>query len=217
MEESQTKDAITRKQTLFLEVTDKNAVLLFQDENLMSILTFLRSTQYMTIRDMEQAFEESGNEKSKKTIYRYLKKLEESNLIAQAGKRVTASTSEKLKTETLYMRTAKIFFPKREEEELDPESERSKKIFEDAISKLLIKHLEKKGVDVAELGLVIKELKLKMFEYSTFLLKNADEEIANLVSNLDWKSVNYLIDIMGFLALLTDDIDWNGKILSCFE
>ena len=35
--------------------------------------------------------------------------------------------------------------------------------------------------------------------------------------SLDWNSVNYLIDTVGFLALLTDRIDWKQRITSCFS
>ena len=39
--------------------------------------------------------------------------------------------------------------------------------------------------------------------------------LADLVSSLDWKNVNYLIDILGLLTLLTDDFDWKQEIISC--
>ncbi|MHA1978496.1 MAG: hypothetical protein ACW98F_08870 [Candidatus Hodarchaeales archaeon] len=217
MENTQVQDAITRKQFLFLEVTEKNVLDLFQDENLMQILTFLRSTPHMTVKDLEQAFIYGGNEKSTKSIYRYLKKLEDGNLVVPAGKRVTASPNEKLKTETLYMRTAKIFFPKMKDTELDPEAKAQHLAFDKVLGKLLGLHLGKEKIDVSCISLLTKKLKSSMFASSTSLFKSADEETANLVSSLDWKNVNSLIDILGLLALLSDDFDWKQEIISCFE
>ncbi len=217
MENTQIEDAITGKQILFLEITDKDVLTLFQDENLMQILTFLRSTPYMTVKDLEVSFKTIGNEKSTKSIYRYLKKLEEGKLVLPAGKRVKASPNEKLKTETLYMRTAKMFFPKMEETEPDPEVKLQHETFDNVLSKLLGDHLGLTINSVKELGTLAKELKLSMFESSTTLLKSADEETANLISTLDWNSVNHLINTLGLLTLLTANTQWREKIVSCFS
>ncbi len=217
MENTQIQDAVTRKQILFLEITDKHVLKLFQDANLMRILTFLRSSPLMTVKDLEQAFLEEGNEKSTKSIYRYLKKLEEGNLVIPAGKRVRASPNEKLKTETLYMRTAKIFFPKMEEKEIDPETKAHQTAFNEVLGKLLGLHLNKEKINAENLGLLTKKLKKQMFANSTSLFQSADEETANLISTLDWKSVNSLIEILGLLILLVDDLDLKEEIISCFE
>jgi DNA-binding transcriptional ArsR family regulator len=217
MENTQVKDAVTGKQTLFLEITDKDVLKLFQDENLMQILTFLRSTPYMTVRDLEESFKTKGNEKSDKSIYRYLKRLEEGNLVVPAGKRVKSSPNEKLKTETLYMRTAKMFFPKIEDPEPDPETKLQLETFDDVLSILIGNHLGLKINSVEDLSALTKELKLSIFESSTNLLKSADEDTANLISTLNWKSVNYLINTLGLITLVIDENDWKERIYSCFE
>ncbi len=66
----------------------------------------------MTVRDLEQAFKERSEKyggiepKSDKSIYRYLKVLEEAGLVVPAGQRVVAG---KMVNETLFARTGQIF------------------------------------------------------------------------------------------------------------
>ncbi|MFW9903630.1 MAG: hypothetical protein ACFFFH_04815 [Candidatus Thorarchaeota archaeon] len=66
----------------------------------------------MTIREITAAFNEEAikssniDSKSKKTIYRYLKILEEFGIIIAAGQRVIMG---KTATEKLYMRTARMY------------------------------------------------------------------------------------------------------------
>ena len=56
MSDHNEQDAITQKQAFVLEITDDKALSLFKDKNLMHILTFLRSTTYMTLNDIEEEF-----------------------------------------------------------------------------------------------------------------------------------------------------------------
>ncbi len=64
---------------------------------------------------------------------------------------------------------------------------------------------------------VILKIKMAQVEQSISKMKNADEEFANIVSKLGWKSVNYFIDMIGLLALLCDDQDWKAELLACFK
>jgi DNA-binding transcriptional ArsR family regulator len=215
MTQSDSQDAITQKQELFMEITDETVLSMFKDENLMKILTFLRSTPHMTVKEFETAFEESGEGKSDKSIYRYLKKLEKGNLIIQSGKRVFTDKEKRLRTETLYMRTAKIFFPKWKSKKKLSEDEQCSSTYDQAFQKLFSKWMETDFSSLENIIKVIEKINEKKFEYSTAMMKNADEEAASLVSALDWPSINSLIDTLGLVALLCDDIDWKTAILSC--
>ena len=218
MSDLNAQDALTQKQAFVLEITDDGALELFHDENLMYVLTLLRSTIYMTFKELEEAFRSEGKEKSNKTIYRYLKRLEEGQLVVQAGKRVWSDEKKKIRTETLYMRTAKIFFPKKgktlEESKEDPnESDYFK-----ALEVLLSKRLKMKIKPGSNLKSVVWKLKSSLAEFGTESIKNADENSAALISSLDWESINSLLEIVGMLALLTEEeTDWKKEILSCFD
>ena len=111
MPERQYKDAITYEPKFVEIIKEKERIDLLKDENILLLLKILRFNKNpMTIEDLETGFREKGNQKSIKTIYRYLSKLENANLITHAGKRVL-SVNNKIRTQTLYTRTARIFLP----------------------------------------------------------------------------------------------------------
>jgi hypothetical protein len=218
MSDLNAQDALTQKQAFTLEITDDEALELFRDENLMYILTLLRSTTYMTFKELEEAFRSKGKEKSNKTIYRYLKRLEEGELVVQAGKRVWSDEKKKIRTETLYMRTAKIFFPKKGTTWEESKEKTDYSDFFKALEVLLSKRLKMKAKSENNLESVVWKLKSSLSEFGTETIKNADENSVVLISSLDWESINSLIEIVGMLALLTEEkTDWKDEILSCFE
>jgi hypothetical protein len=218
MSDLNAKDAITQKQAFVLEITDDEALQLFHDENLMYILTLLRSTTFMTFKELEEAFRSKGKEKSNKTIYRYLKRLEDGQLVVQAGKRVWSDEKKKIRTETLYMRTATIFFPKKSKTLEESEEETNDSDFFKALEILMSKRLKMKVKPENNLKSVVCQLKSSLAEFGTDTIKNADENSAGLISSLDWDNVNYLIEIVGLLTLLTEEeTDWKEEILSCFD
>ena len=218
MSDLSSQDALTQKQGFILEVTDDEALELFKDKNLMFILTLLRSTTYMTFKEFEEAFRSEGKEKSNKTIYAYLKRLEEGQLIIQAGKRIWTDEKKKIKTDTLYMRTAKIFFPKRGKKEDFSKEKTDDSDFFKALEILLSKRLKVKIKPQSNLKSVVCKLKDSLAEYGTDIIKNADENSVVLISSLDWKNINSLLEIVGLIALLTEEeTDWRQEILTCFD
>ncbi len=218
MSDLNAQDALTQKQAFLLEVTDDEAMELFYDENLMFILTLLRSTTYMTFKELEEAFRNEGKEKSNKTIYRYLKRLEEGQLVVQAGKRVWSDENKKVRTETLYMRTAKIFFPKKGKMWDESKEKANESDYFKALEILLSKRLKMKVKPNSSLKSIVWKLKSSLAEFGTEAIKNADEDSAALISSLDWESINSLLEIVGMLTLLTEEeTDWRKEILSCFE
>lgn len=217
MSDHNEQDAITQKQAFVLEITDDKALSLFKDKNLMQILTFLRSTTYMTLNDIEEEFRNEGKEKSDKTIYRYLKRLEEAKLVKIAGKRVSDKKNKKITTKTLYMRTAKIFFPKKRKKEDCSEKTNDSDYFE-ALEILLSKRLKVKIKTQNNLKSVVYKLMNNLSDFGTETVKNADEKTATLISSLNWESINSLLETVGLIALLTEEeTDWRQEILNCFD
>jgi hypothetical protein len=218
MSDFDAQDAITQKQALVFEVTDDNTLELFQDKNLMYILTLLRSTPYMTFKEFEEAFKTKGKEKSNKTMYRYLKRLEEGQLIIQAGKRVYIDENKKIRTETLYMRTAKIFFPKKGKKRESSEEKQDDSDFYKALEILLSQKLKMKIKTDGTFKSVVCKLKDSLATFGTDIIKKADQDSAALISSLDWTNINSLLEVVGLLALLTDEnTDWRQNILACFD
>lgn len=92
-------------------VRSREIIDLFFLPNYYVILLALRKRP-MTVRDLQQAFKDEADRhagiapKSDKSIYRYLKVLEDAELVVPAGQRVVGG---KMVTETLFARTGQIF------------------------------------------------------------------------------------------------------------
>ncbi|MCK5047367.1 MAG: hypothetical protein KAS22_12350, partial [Candidatus Heimdallarchaeota archaeon] len=68
------QDVITYKPAKLIFIKDEKKNQLFHDENLNYVLKFLRKGA-MTIHDLSDSFKQIDDEKSDKSIYRYLHKL----------------------------------------------------------------------------------------------------------------------------------------------
>ena len=214
MDDVQYQDAITYSQPLLKEITNENIIKLFKDKNLSSVIEFLRTHKgAMTVPDLEESFKNIKKKKSDKTIYRYLKKLEEAGLVIQAGKRVFPS-EKKLKTQTLYMRTAKVFYiTKSDEAEASPEE---KKMIT-AVGISISKNLNLRLSSVECLEKFLRRFKTQYYSYPRDIIKNAEEEISDLLEDLDFEYSKSLIETISMLALLNDKIEWQGELFKCFE
>jgi DNA-binding transcriptional ArsR family regulator len=196
------------------EISDDNAKKAFLDPNLSQILLILRdSNKPMTVDELEESFKAIDQEKSSKTIYRYLKKLEDAELVVQAGKRVFSRDMKKIRTKTLYMRAAKLFFPIKTSYEV----KRQKKEIVDVIGELIGKASTRKLKSPEKLNDFIADLFIRESELVRKILKNTDEKQANAIANWDIKQRQSAIAIIGRLVLYQDEIDWNKKFEECFE
>jgi len=92
-------------------IRNRDTINLFYIPNYYIIIIALRQ-QPMTVRDLKQAFKDYAKKYGGikpigvKSIYRYLKALEEAGLVAPAGQRVVPG---KMVNETLFARTGQIF------------------------------------------------------------------------------------------------------------
>jgi len=217
MPDPQYQDAITYKQPFRKEITeDKHKI--FEDKILFLVLDFLRANNKpMTVEDLESSFKQLGEEKSKKSIYRYLKRLEDEDLVVQAGKRVYPHKN-KLKTQTLYMRTARIFFPigKSTSDCIEENTKQKDKMIE-LIGFLLSKKIGKKMNSNQCLKEFILEIRKLQNDLTIKLIDDTDEEIAEKLKMLDWKHTQYLLDNIGLLALFCEEKDWYKELSACFE
>ncbi|MFX1424489.1 MAG: winged-helix domain-containing protein [Promethearchaeota archaeon] len=214
MPDSPFTDAITYSQPLMKEISDDNAKKALLDSNLSQILLILRdSNKPMTVDELEESLKAIDQEKSSKTIYRYLKKLEDVELVVQAGKRVYSEDMKKIRTKTLYMRAAKLFFPISTSYEV----KRQKKEIFDVIGELIEKTCDKKLKSSEMLNDFIADLFIRESELVRKVLKNTDEKQAEIIANWDMKQRQTAIAIIGRLVLSQDEIDWDKRFEDCFE
>jgi Fe2+ or Zn2+ uptake regulation protein len=215
MDNEQFQDAVAYSQKLMKEITDEGTIQLFKDKNLSRVIEFLRTHKgAMTVPELEESFKKINEEKSDKTIYRYLKKLEDAGLVIQAGKRVFASET-KVKTQTLYMRSAKVFYivKPEDEEEACPEEKKLTEALGISIGKKM--NLKLKSVECLEKFL--KRFKVQYSSYPREIIKNAEDEITHLLEDLDFEYSKSLIEMISLLALLNDRIEWQKDLMKCFE
>ena len=205
----ESQDVVTYKQKVIRVITEEEIGKIFQDENLLLVLKFLRKGP-MTIGDIEKAFKKIRMIKSEKTIYRYLYKLVQAGLVVKAGKRVTSSEDDSLSTQTLYSRTAKVFFENySKEEKAISEVKRNKNLHN--VGRLLIGQLfDNKGSQECfhDLAQKINDLRRAL---TIELFENASEEALELITDLDWKGINYLFEYVGWIAV-SQKIDLNKEL-----
>ena len=80
------QDIISYEQETIKIMTDE-MMEVYEDKNLMNVIKFLRAGP-RTINDLIKDFDEIGESKSDKSIYRYIKQLIESNIVAKAGPKI---------------------------------------------------------------------------------------------------------------------------------
>ena len=194
------QEAITYKQKPVKIIKDQKTLKVFHKENLMMVLKYLKKGP-CSIQDLVTKFKEHDNEKSDKTIYRYLHKLIEVKLVAKAGKRVTADEDDEIFSETIYIRSAKAFITVNPIDDREGTGGEECPVWE-AIRLLVGQFFDKKGDrksfnDLAtKLDRDIDNLVIKMFE-------NADEETLDKIVELDWSGINHVMQFAGWLAIST--------------
>jgi hypothetical protein len=195
---------ITYKQKVVKVPDEKTLRKMASDENLMLIITALRKGP-MTVKELVKEFEEkTGKAKSDKSVYRYLKELIELKIVARAGKRITSVDEENLQTETIYIRTAKLFLTGN----MKHKSEKLGKEKVDQLMDVIQSLLAERYRDKIKSKEGIHNLLLKFDEEKERLLvevlENANEKTLEKISQVDWKLIDYLVEYTGWLALVLE-------------
>ncbi len=194
-----TQNVVTFKQKPVIIIRDKETLELFKDENLVYVLKFLRN-EPMTIDDLVTAFQKIGIEKSDKSVYRYLHKLINAKLVAKAGKRITSKTSDSLTSETIYTRSAIAFITVIPVENRIAKQEKASPLW-DAARSLLNEHFGKTAKE-ADFIKFANELDDERDQLFIELFENASEETLEKVARLDYNGINFLLQVVGWLALI---------------
>lgn len=149
-------------------------------------------------KDPKKIKEEIDKRKrSGKSLYRYLKILEENKLVVQAGKRVDMTKS---KTETLFSRTAKLFYIPSSNACVSDES-LMKKVFE--FVALTEKIPNNKYEEFSKLLSKIMNFKRKRF---TEVFKQKPEEIAKIFTDINFDEMDQILSAteLAYIILNSD-------------
>lgn len=194
------QDVITYNQKTVIVLTEEQVDLLYSDANLGYITKFLRVGP-RTVKELEKDFTKKGIKKSDKSIYRYLKNLIEVGMVAKAGKRITSKGAGELQSETIYIRTAKIFLTENLKKKLGSLEGKDVELFYDTIYSLLAGKFKEKIKTEKGVDNLITTLESKKSKLVHDILGSANEETMEKIAKLDWGLLDYLMEYIGWLAL----------------
>lgn len=207
------QDVVTVKEDFYKIIKDpKNAQFLY-DENLSMMIIALRKGP-LTIEEIMEYYKENENEKALKTIYRYIKQLQEAGLVIEAGKRIYTDEINRNKSATIYSRTAKVFFDKTRKDETTYDI---KDPYYDVIAKTLELYIpEKKEIDPMKICELMEKMYLKSLEYFEKGYKEFSEDYNNLMKGQDIIGIERFYRIITIFIFALEN-DFKQEILNCIK
>ncbi|MFX1253285.1 MAG: hypothetical protein ACFFCZ_16875 [Promethearchaeota archaeon] len=206
------QDAITVKQK-FVKVLRGDETNIWNDKKLTHVIKILQKGP-MTLEELSTAIEEAeGKKKSDITLYRYLNKLEKLNLVVPGGKRVSMDENNQLKSQTLYVRTAKLFFngsfPNFSEKD---EGE----LIAKATGLILEQKLNNKKAYNECILNFLEEIENSRINIIEKLVETTGDRLLEILAAVEWSDIDDLINRVGWLALILEQ-GWDKKIAECFS
>ncbi|NHJ85765.1 MAG: hypothetical protein FK734_09905 [Asgard group archaeon] len=208
------QDAITFRQSVVKVLKDRKITTRFKDPNHYKVLKILRKGP-MTISDILSHFENMGEEKSDKSIYRYLNNLIKSKLVAKAGKRIYTKNEQIINTDTLYIRTAKIFIYDDEFTIVQEEINSNNPVFAN-IFKLLADYYGKKTGDINCFQELSKKIIANKNQIIIDFFDNAPEDLFANIADLNWIDLRKFLDYISWMAACAK-FDINEEINNCLS
>ncbi|MHA1125205.1 MAG: hypothetical protein ACTSO7_04350 [Candidatus Heimdallarchaeota archaeon] len=174
--------------------------------------------KHMTVKEIHDLYIDEETKKHTytiKTIYRYLEKLEDADLIIVSGHRLTKGNRL---PEKLYARTANIFF-KSQEEKTSPEAIEKRKDMIKKIYGILNEVGDAPMIDYQEFEEIItKKLELELKYIREVIEKVPDnKKLSEIFSGSDIGSVNYLNEFAGDILLMIKHPDLIDKIQKIYK
>ncbi|MCG3257569.1 MAG: hypothetical protein KAU62_15805 [Candidatus Heimdallarchaeota archaeon] len=204
------QDVITRPQIGVKVVRDEVVISKLFDKNMEPIIIVLREGP-LTIKELVEAYNQIAEEpKSEMTIYRYVKELNKIDVVKEVGKRIKTGQSA---SETLYGRTAKIFWNLKDKEDYW-KSEASKQTL-DTLRGLLILYKENTTITTEDLGVLLNKIYKKSSEELGAFFEENDDAINKIISGFTFKEVDKIFDIFGNLILLMKSKDFSEELEKC--
>lgn len=201
MEKPQPQRIITYHPKFIKIIEDDKILEILKDENHYPILKILKK-QPMTVKELEIEYEKvTGKKKSDKTIYRYLKNLEDVGLVMGAGQLVTPG---KTATETIYSRTAMGFYIRDRMKNIR-EGEMGQKIVK-AITALL-NHILGTNYDENEIDNMLKHIDKSHDEMMEKLSDDIENNALESIENLDLREINTILEFTTMIGVLIKNKD----------
>lgn len=176
-----------------------------------------------TLKDHPKTIEEISKDlgKSSKTIYRYLARLEKTDLVIPVGKRIIRNPNGDISTQSLFGRTAKIFYDGTVHMKIQTRlsQEESKKLYNEifhTVCTLLSYEYNHASFDIGLLYDLSKEIDQKREKYAEKLLHNADADVINFLKNLNEEHVDYILRTVSLLSVMGEQ-NWEQRIKACFK
>lgn len=196
-----TQDLITFKPKISQLITDLETVEMLREENIDCLLRYFRKGA-MTIRELTDEFKKEGQIKSESSVYRYVQKMIQAKVAAKAGKRITSINEEEIRSETLYSRTARVFLIVDTFENIDKIlGETSEQILQ-LIRKLLQLNYENKTINTKNFEKLLNQLIVLRFGTLSDLLDKADESTLELFNNLEFTTIQNILELVGWLSII---------------
>jgi len=210
------QDVLSFKPTPMKIVRDVKTAKILKDPLYFPIIKALRKGP-MTVRELEAAYNvlaaDSGTHepKSDKTIYRYLKVLEDAQLVVPAGQRVVMG---KTATETLFARVARAFLIQAPETK-PADKEKGRRMVQ-RIGKLLGVVYGNREPDLACCEKFFDEVEKESKALSEQLLASADEETLELATSGEWEEIDEILGMVTIFGLLLKRPELLGELDRCF-
>ena len=209
------QDIITNQQKLVKVLSDTSVGNVLDYNNHRFLLHFLVK-QPLTVEEIKIEFQKSGNDKSGKPIYRYLKKLKKAGLVIAAGKRIFTDNNDQIKTQTLFSRVAKVIFTPHSKMESKPELKETAL----KITSMLLKERLKLRKD-ADLSCIQKQIdnisKAKNSLIADHFQSSENPELMNLIQTMDIYELYPILDTVSWIILLNEKPEAVNEITKCFK
>ena len=209
------RDIITNQQKVVQVFTGDEIEELLFDDNHRQVLHFLFKGP-LTVDELEIAFKKSGNDKSDKSIYRYLGKLKKAGLVIEAGKRISSDQLNQIKTQTLFARVAKIIFAPIRFYDKQKELERRSLELVNEILK------ERMGLDKsADLKCLKNKMdsiyKQKNQATKEFFESASSSNILDLIQDFEVHELYPVLDFAGWILLFEKQPEFFNELIKCFK
>ncbi len=211
------QDVITFKPERIKIISDRKINEILYDPNHLPIIKALRKGP-MTVREIETAYANEAEEsqdveaKSDKTIYRYLKVLEKADLVVPAGQRVVIG---KTATETLFSRSAEIFITRQTED--DYWSCEAGQELANKMARMLSRLYDDRKADEACIVKFMNKFDYEGNRYIVGLVEEADKELVDLISSIDWAYKDKVLNYVAMLAIILKNPQLLDELRACFK
>ena len=208
------RDIITNQQKVVQVFTGEEIEELLSERNHRQVLHFLFKGP-LTVEELEIAFEKSGNEKSDKSIYRYLGKLKRAGLVIEAGKRIFSDQANQIKTQTLFARVSKIIFaPVKFYEQQEKIEKRSLELVNEILKERL-GYNDSADLDClkGKMDIIYKQRNQIMKEF--FENVNSDK-ILTLIQDFEIHELYPVFDFSGCILLFEDHPEFFKELGKCY-